>query len=103
MPELKNHRLKFTQGIAKLIFFIYDQGHSCLIGPDGLPHMKNSLHYDGLACDLTIYKDGKYLDKTEDYKFAGDYWKSLDPDFRWGGDFKQPDGNHFSCTYQGKA
>jgi hypothetical protein len=103
MGELKEKREKFTAGLARLIDFIEKSGCRCAIGPDGQTHMKESLHYSGLAADFAIYKDRKYLNKTEDYKFAGDYWKSLDPDFKWGGDFLFPDGNHFSIAYQGKA
>lgn len=103
MGELREKRVKFTLGLTLLIGFIRVSGHECAIAPDGGTHMKGSLHFVGLAADFAIYKDGKYLNKTEDYKFAGEIWKLIDDDFRWGGDFKQPDGNHFSCTYQGKA
>ena len=103
MGELREKRERFTQGLAELIIFINDRKYTCAVAPNGQTHMKDSLHYSGLAIDVGIYKDGNYLDKTEDYKFAGDYWKSLDPDFRWGGDFLFPDGNHFSIAYQGKA
>ena len=102
MSELRDKRVAVTAGFARLIYFINDKGYECAIAPDGEPHMKKSLHYSGLAKDFAIYKNGEYLIATEDYKFAGEFWKSLNPDFRWGGDFKRPDGNHFSCTYQGK-
>ena len=62
---------------------------------------KNSLHPDKLATDLSLFKDGKYLTKTEDYKVAGDIWKSLDPLCAWGGDWKV-DGNHFSTMFMGR-
>lgn len=102
MSELGDKRIRFTECLAKLILFIVGQGKKVMIGQDGLKHMKGSLHFVGLAQDLLIFdKDGKYLTKDEDYAFAGEYWKSLDPDARWGGDFPG-DGNHFSFTYQGK-
>lgn len=103
MSELREKRVKFTTGIALLIDFITMMDYECAIAPDGETHMKGSLHFNGLAKDFAIYKNGKYLTKTEDYKFAGGFWKLLHTDFRWGGDFKAPDGNHFSITYQGKA
>ena len=103
MSELREKRTRFTAGLAQLIKFVGTSGYQCAIGRNGEPHMKGSLHYVGLAKDFAIYKDGKYLDKTEDYAFAGEFWKMIDDDFRWGGDFRSPDGNHFSCTYQGRA
>jgi hypothetical protein len=64
----------------------------------------NSLHIDGLAVDLLLFKDGKYLTQTEDYTPLGTYWESLHPLCRWGGRFtSRPDGNHFSITWQGRA
>lgn len=95
-------RILFTKCYAKLILFVFDQGYECADGQDGLKHMKNSLHYIGCAEDLLLYKNGVYLTKTEDYRFAGDYWKSLHPDCRWGGDFERPDGNHFSVEWGGR-
>lgn len=104
MPsELYFKRIKFTQGVAALLQYINAQGYTVALGPDGLKHMPHSLHYSGLAVDLNIYKNGLYLTKTEDYTFAGEFWKNLDPDFRWGGDFTKADGNHFSCTYGGRS
>lgn len=69
---------------------------------------KNSLHCIRLARDLNLFLDGVYLEKTEDYKFAGDIWKSIHELNRWGGDFKdkegnpKPDANHFSMEHEGK-
>lgn len=62
-----------------------------------------SLHVEKLAIDLMLFRGGKYLTKTEDYQMLGDFWKTLDPACRWGGDFKtRPDGNHFSYSPDGK-
>ena len=63
-----------------------------------------SLHELGLAVDLNLFKDGKFLPNSEDHRPLGEYWKSLSPLCRWGGDFKpNPDGNHYSCTWGGKS
>lgn len=59
--------------------------------------IRNSLHGDGLAIDLHLYRDGRYLDKTDDHAPLGAYWESLDPDCRWGGHFD--DGNHYSIAF----
>ena len=56
-----------------------------------------------LAIDLNLFKDGQYLTTSEAHKPLGEYWKSLHPDCRWGGDFRTPDGNHYSMTHQGRA
>ena len=51
-----------------------------------------SFHKLRLAIDLNLYKEGKYLTKTEDHKVLGEYWESLGGS--WGG--KWQDGNHYS-------
>ena len=56
-----------------------------------------------LALDVAsseMFKDGKYLTSTADHALFGAFWKSLDPDCCWGGDFN--DGNHYSIAYQGR-
>ena len=60
----------------------------------GIAH---SLHMDRLAIDINLLdKDGKYLTDKESYKQFGDYWKTLHPFNRWGGDFEHlVDSNHF--------
>jgi hypothetical protein len=55
----------------------------------------DSLHCKRLAIDINLFRDGIYLDKTEDYVEIGKYWESLCPSNRWGGKFKRADGNHF--------
>lgn len=64
--------------------------------------IKTSLHTKRLAVDLNLFKDGKYLTKTEDYKSLGDFWESLSSSSytcHWGGRFG--DGNHFSIGHGG--
>lgn len=100
MSELGDKRIKFTVYVADLINFMSAKGFSPMLGKDGLKHMKGSLHFEGLAVDIDLVKDGVYLNKTEDHKPFGEYWKTLDKDCRWGGDFKgHPDGNHYSVAY----
>jgi len=55
--------------------------------------IKNSQHIRQLAIDLNLFKDGVYLEETEDHRPFGDYWESLNPDNRWGGWWS--DGNHY--------
>lgn len=64
--------------------------------------INNSLHTIKLAVDFDLFKDKKYLDKTEDHKFLGIYWESLSTEqykCSWGGHFG--DGNHYSIEHGG--
>lgn len=64
--------------------------------------ISHSLHMERLAIDLNFFKDGNIIKDGSMLKDIGDWWKSLGPDYRWGGDFKNlPDGNHFSITPDG--
>ena len=100
MSELGDKRKLFTVCVAKLINFMLENGYQPMLGRDGLKHMKNSLHYEGLAVDIDLTKDGVYLSKTQDHEIFGDYWETLDIDCCWGGRFG--DGNHYSVTYGGR-
>jgi hypothetical protein len=60
----------------------------------------NSLHKQKLAIDLNLFKDGKYLQKTEDHRPLGEYWESLHDLCSWGGRFN--DGNHYSLAHAGR-
>ncbi len=105
---------RFLPLVSKLIDYAYVQGFELTEGegyrtPEqaalNAQHgtgIANSLHGLRLAIDLNLFKDGVWLQKSEDFKPLGDYWKTLDPLARWGGDFKsRPDGNHFSLTWGG--
>jgi hypothetical protein len=65
--------------------------------------IKNSVHTKKLAVDLFRYKDGSVTWDRDEYQKLGDYWKTLDPDARWGGDFRNRDAVHFSFTHNGVA
>lgn len=105
----------FAYNIAGLILWAFEQGYEVTLGeayrtPEqaALNAQKgtgiaNSVHTQRLAMDLNLFKDGKFLTASEDYKPLGDYWKALHPLNRWGGDFTQKDGNHFSVTHEGRA
>lgn len=56
----------------------------------------NSLHCKRLALDINLFLGGVYHIDYGDYKIFGEYWKSLHPFNRWGGDFHPLiDSNHF--------
>ena len=94
--SLLEQQLKFTLMVAKLINFAYENGFELTLGDaarmDNKGHKRGSFHYKRLAIDLNLFKNGKYLDKTEDHQTLGEFWKSIGGS--WGGDWS--DGNHFS-------
>lgn len=59
-----------------------------------------SLHKLKLARDLNFVKDGRLLDKSEDFEELGTWWCQQHELCRWGGPFG--DGNHFSVTHDGR-
>lgn len=100
---LRQKQSRFMQLLGILVNYIYASGYE-ITGGDLKAHgghMNGSLHYIGLAIDLNLFKDGKYLKKTEDHEKFGLFWEGLDPNCRWGGRFQ--DGNHYSYTHGGKA
>ena len=104
---------RFTGLVGKLITWAYDNGYELTFGdayrsPDEAARnaqvgkgIANSLHTKRLAVDLNLFIDGQYKNLSEAYRPLGEYWKSLDPEARWGGDFTRPDGNHFSMEFEG--
>jgi hypothetical protein len=88
---------RFTGAVALLILFAHEKGYTLSFGDawarDG--HKTKSLHYTRQAIDLNLFKDGKYLPRTEDHARLGAFWEGLHPNCRWGGHFKKPDGNHY--------
>lgn len=104
----------FTLCIAKLILFAYQQGYELTFGQALRTQVeananaasgagiRNSLHMKSLAVDFNLFLNGKWLTTSEAHKPLGDYWKTLHPLCRWGGDFKpRPDGNHYSMEFEG--
>ena len=63
--------------------------------------ISHSLHLLGLAQDYGLFKDGVMLTTLDDWRPIGEHWKTMHSLARWGGDFKQPDADHFSLTYGG--
>jgi hypothetical protein len=110
---LRQARCAFTTAIARLILHANDLGYEAafdevterLTEKDPTSdHMPNSLHHIGLAADILLYKDGKYLSRTEDYEPLGLWWeeygKTAKLPLAWGGRFK--DGNHFSLAWESR-
>lgn len=104
----------FTMNIGKLIGWAYANGFELTFGDayrdprlaalnaEEGKGIVNSLHSRRLAVDFNLFKDSAYIAQSEMYRPLGDFWKSLDEQNRWGGDFKPlADGNHFSMEDAG--
>lgn len=95
--SLRKSQSEFTKALGLLIDFAYYFGYELTLGdtyPGKYNHIKGSYHQNGLAIDINLFRDNKYLRKTDDHKLLGNYWKMLGG--TWGGDFKYKDGNHYS-------
>lgn len=68
--------------------------------------ISNSLHTKRLAIDLMLFKDGVWMEKSEDFRALGEWWEAQSEPEKgivcaWGGRFPKPDGNHFSLAHNG--
>jgi len=95
---LREKQSKFVRLLASLIMYADENGYELTLPDCRKKHMKNSLHYIGLAIDLNLFKDGVYLNKTEDHLPLGERWEFIGG--TWGGRFG--DGNHYSLEHGGR-
>lgn len=104
----------FVELLAKLTVWTYANGYKLTEGESFRTEEQamwnaqragtgivNSLHRKRLAKDYNLFINGVYQTSSEMYKPLGEYWKTLHPLCRWGGDFSRPDGNHFSIEHEG--
>ena len=110
MSELLRKQQLFTKMLVDLIHRAHTLGYEVTLGDafrdprlhgelgvkKGYGHSK-SAHKLRLACDLNLFKDGKFLQATKDHEPLGLYWESLGG--AWGGRFE--DGNHYSLEHNG--
>lgn len=112
--EIHSLQVEFTKSLIKLLTMAFNHGYEITLGEayrtaeqaawnaaNG-KGIKNSLHCKRLAIDLNLFKDGKFLTASEDYKPLGVFWESLSTqgvEHCWGGRFS--DGNHFSIAFGG--
>lgn len=61
--------------------------------------IRHSVHQLSLAVDLNLFKDGVYLEGTEDHRCFGEWWEKQGEGHRWGG--RWGDGNHYSIEFNG--
>lgn len=108
----RQQQTEFARLIPRLIDQAFLLGYECTLGDAyrdprvhgevgvkmGYGH-RSSAHKTRCALDLLLFKDGKYLTSTEDYRELGEWWEQQHPQARWGGRFA--DGNHFSFEVNG--
>ena len=101
---------RFARMVARLIVQAHTMGYEISFGDlyrdprlhgsvgvkKGYGHRK-SCHKVRLAIDLNLFKDGKWLSKTEDHRALGEWWEQQGG--TWGGRFD--DGNHYSLEHEG--
>ena len=97
----------FAHNVALLICHAYALGYQLSLGnTTEATSFAGSLHPLRLAIDLNLFKrSGErwvYQTASTAHKELGEFWKSLHPLNRWGGDFSAPDGNHYSMEHGGR-
>jgi len=110
---LRQKQSRFALGVALLIQHADSLGYEVTLGeawrtPEQAKWNAaqgtgtvSSLHIERLAIDINLYRNGEWLQKSEDHKPLGEWWESLGTDYRWGGRFRRPDGNHYSISSDG--
>ena len=112
---LRQKQSRFARSVPLLLQYIFARGYECTLGEAWRTQAQaqanaasgagiaNSLHIERLAIDINLFLNGIYLADSESHRPFGEFWKSLGPDYCWGGDFKpNADGNHYSIGYQGR-
>jgi len=84
----------FAKAFPILILCAHALGYEVTFPPEHINHIKGSYHFKGLAKDINLFKDGKYLRKNEDHLPLGIIWELLGG--TWGGRWSKKDGNHYS-------
>lgn len=104
MTSFTKIQTEFCVCTARLILYAESIGYNLTYGdayrdPRVLYGHPKSAHRKRLAVDFNLFINGEFMEKTESHKRLGDFWKTLHPLARWGGDFE--DGNHYSFEYGG--
>jgi len=110
MASLRQHQNEFLKDVDRLLKFIWLKGFELSGGElyrtkeqqeiyykQGLSKTMNSNHLRKLAIDLFIFtNEGIWIKTKSALQEIGDYWESLSPYNRWGGNFKSfTDAFHF--------
>ncbi len=102
----------FARLVARLIDKAYELGYEVSLGDafrdprvHGVMGVRksyshpSSAHKIRLAIDLNLFKNGEFLEQSEDHRPLGEWWEQQHPLARWGGRFN--DGNHYSFEHNG--
>ena len=108
---LREKQSKFVYMVSQLIAWAYANGYELTLGDGyrdprvfgihgetrgyGKPYSNHKLR---LAVDFNLFKNGAWLQDTEDFRPLGEFWESIGGS--WGGRFQ--DGNHFSLEHGGR-
>lgn len=110
--SLRATQSEFAKLVARLLDKAHELGYEVTLGDAyrdprvhgavgekrGYGHPK-SAHKQRLAIDLNLFKDGQFLQSTEDHRKLGEWWEEQHDRARWGGRFN--DGNHYSFEWNG--
>ncbi len=102
--RLSDYQQLFSINIAKLILFAEQQEIKLTFGhayrspeeqkrlyQEGKSKTLNSNHNRRLAVDFNYFINGRLTYDWHKIKILGDYWESLHPLNRWGGDWNKND------------
>ena len=102
--KLSEQQQIFTLNIGKLIKYAHLMGFGLTFGHAwrsieeqerlfnaGLSKTLDSQHQKRLAVDFNVFLGGRLCLDWETIKILGDYWESLHPNNRWGGDWNGND------------
>ena len=111
-------QMAFATCLGHLLTYAAENGHMVTVGDAyrdprvfgkmGGNTRKNygsaySQHKMRMACDLNLFAlvddNWKYVGDSALYAPLGHFWTTLHPDARWGGNWTQPDGAHFSFEH----
>jgi|WetSurMetagenome_2_1015567.scaffolds.fasta_scaffold309749_2 hypothetical protein len=109
---LREVQTAFTKMVPRLIDHAFSLGYEVTLGDAfrdervhgafgvklGYGHPKSG-HKKRLAIDLNLFRDGDFLEGTDEHRELGEWWEKQHPLARWGGRFN--DGNHYSFEYEG--
>lgn len=112
MGKLVDKQIRFTKDVALLIEFARVNEVGLTLGDAYRPQVLQQLYFDEgksktlnskhgkrLAIDFNFFINGKLTYDKAKLQFLGDYWESLTPGNKWGGNFKSfTDTPHFQAS-----